>query len=66
MYYGTDDQIIRKRLGRLGSDYQLVLKGAPVTQAKSNIEPISIQGGTHRLTFLSGSVDAKAWMDQIR
>lgn len=67
IYYGTDDQIIRKRLGRLGADYQLVLEGAPLTtQAKTNLVPIPVQGGTHRLTFLSGSVDAKAWMDPLR
>jgi hypothetical protein len=66
MYYGTDDEIIRQPLGRLGSDYQIVLKGVPVTQTKTNIVPIAVQGGTHRLTFLTGSVDAKAWMDQMR
>lgn len=67
IYYGTDDQIIRQRLGRLGADYQMVLEGAPLTtQAKTNLLPIPVQGGTHRLTFLSGSVDAKAWMDPLR
>ena len=66
IYYGTDDQIIRQRLGRLGADYQLVLKGAPLAQAKTNLVLIPVQGGTHRLTFLSGSVDAKAWMDSLR
>jgi len=66
MYYGTDDQIVRERIGRLGSDYQLVLKGAPGARAQGNVMAIPIQGGTHRLTFLSGSVDAKAWMDGMR
>jgi hypothetical protein len=66
MYYGTSDEIIRQPLGRLGSDYQTVLKGVPITQAKTNIVPIAVQGGTHRRTFLTGSVDAKTWMDQMR
>ena len=67
IHYGTNDQIIRQRLGRLGADYQLVLEGAPLTtQASTNLVPIPVQGGTHRLTFLSGSVDAKAWMDPLR
>ena len=66
MYYGTNDQIVRERIGRLGSDYQLVLKGAPEAPGQGNVMAIPIQGGTHRLTFLSGSVDAKAWMDGMR
>lgn len=66
MYYGTDDQIVRERIGRLGSDYQLVLKGAPGARVQGNVMAIPIQGGTHRRTFLSGSVDAKAWMDGMR
>lgn len=66
MYYGTDDEIVRERIGRLGSDYQLVLKGAPEAPTQGNVMAIPIEGGTHRLTFLNGSVDAKAWMDGMR
>lgn len=66
MYYGTSDQIVRTRLARLGYDYQLVLNGTPDVQATINITPIPVNGGTHRLTFLSGSVDAKSWMDLMR
>jgi hypothetical protein len=67
IYYGTDDQIIRQRLGRLGAEYQLVVEGAPPTaQAGINRVAIPVQGGTHRLTFMSGSVEAKAWMDRLR
>lgn len=66
MYYGTIDPIIRPAIGRLAADYQLAVIGTPEARQKSKVVAIPVEGGSHRLTFITGSVNAKAWMDQLR
>ena len=66
MYFGTDDPIIRPRIGRLAYDYHLALNATPDAEEQSRITPILVEGGTHRRTFISGSVGAKSWMDTLR
>jgi hypothetical protein len=46
--------------------YQAVLIGNWSDQSKSNVNPINVKGGTHRLTFITAAPAAKAWMDGLR
>ncbi len=66
MYYGSVDPIIRPRIGRLAYDYNLALNATPEARAQISVTAIPVPGGTHRLTFITASVDAKAWMDSLR
>lgn len=66
MYYGNQDAIIRPRIGRLAYEYNLALNATPQAEREVKVTPILVNGGTHRLTFITGSVDAKTWMDQLR
>ena len=66
MYFGTDDPIVRPRIGKLAYDYHLALNATPQAEAQSRIAAILVQGGTHRRTFITGSVEAKSWMDRMR
>ena len=66
MYFGTDDAIVRPRIGRIAYDYHLALNATPQAEAQSRITPILVEGGTHRRSFITGSVAAKAWMDGMR
>ena len=66
MYFGTDDPIVRPRIGKLAYDYHLALNATPKAEAQSRIAAILVQGGTHRRTFITGSVEAKSWMDRMR
>lgn len=66
MYYGRIDPILRPTIGRLAADYQLAAIGTPDASAQSKVVAIPVEGGTHRLAFITGSVAAKAWMDQLR
>ncbi len=66
MYFGTDDAIVRPRIGGLAYDYHLALNATPDAENQSRLTPFLVAGGTHRRTFISGSVGAKSWMDGIR
>jgi hypothetical protein len=65
MYFGTDDAIVRPRIGRLAYDYHLALNATPQAQTQSRITPFLVEGGTHRRSFITGSVAAKSWMDSL-
>ncbi len=66
MYYGSIDPIIRPAIGRLAAEYQLAAIGTPDAQSQSKVVAIPVEGGSHRLTFITAAVDAKAWMDRLR
>lgn len=66
MYFGTDDAIVRPRIGRLAYDYHLALNATPQAEAQSRITPILVEGGTHRRSFITGSAEAKSWIDGLR
>lgn len=66
MYYGSIDPIVRPPIARLAAEYQLAAIGTPQAGAQSKVVAIPVEGGTHRLAFITGSVEAKAWMDQRR
>lgn len=66
MYFGTDDAIVRPRIGRLAYDYHLALNATPQAEAQSRITPILVEGGTHRRSFITGSAEAKSWIDDLR
>lgn len=66
MYFGTKDPFIRPRIGQLAYDYHLAVNGTSQAQSQSKITPIQVIGGTHRLTFITGSSEAKTWMDGLR
>ena len=66
MYFGTDDAIVRPRIGRLAYDYHLALNATPQAEAQSRITPFLVDGGTHRRSFITGSVAAKSWLDGMR
>lgn len=66
MYYGSIDPIIRPAIGRLAADYQLAAIGTPEARQQSKVVAIPVEGSSHRLTFITAAVDAKAWMDRLR
>jgi len=66
MYYGSIDPIIRPTIGRLAADYQRAAIATPEATAIGKIVAVPVEGGTHRLTFITGSTAEKAWMDQLR
>jgi hypothetical protein len=66
MYYGNRDIYIRPRVARLAYDYNLALNATQLAESEVKIIPVFVKGGTHRLTFITGSVDAKSWMDSLR
>lgn len=61
MFYGSNDEVIRVGVARLGADYQ----EAMVAPSSSRITPILVEGADHRLTFISAAPIAKAWMDSL-
>jgi hypothetical protein len=41
------------------------LNATPQAQTQSRITPFLVEGGTHRRSFITGSVAAKSWMDSL-
>lgn len=66
MYFGSHDEVVKQMIGVLMAAYQAVLIGNWSDQSKSNVNPINVKGGTHRLTFITAAPAAKAWMDGLR
>lgn len=65
MYYGSSDEVIRLRVGRLAHEYQETLVDTPDTPSSNRITPVLVEGGDHRRTFISGAVLAKSWLDGL-
>lgn len=62
MFYGTKDEVVSVGVARLGAEYQ----EAMASPSSSRITPIPVEGGDHRLTFISAAPIAKAWMDRLQ
>ena len=65
MFYGSNDEVVRERIGRLGYEYQETLVDTPDTPSSSKVTPILVTGADHRLTFISAAPLAKLWMDNL-
>lgn len=65
MYYSTDDEVVRTEAALLAIDYQSAITSTPDAPESNKISAVSVQGAGHRLTFVSGAIAAKAWMDTI-
>ncbi len=65
MYYGSNDEVVRTRIGLLAAEYQETLVDTPDAPSSSRITPVLVEGGDHRLTFISAAPLAKAWMDNL-
>jgi pimeloyl-ACP methyl ester carboxylesterase len=66
MFYGSNDEVIRVKVGVLGADYQETLTALPGALSTNNITPILVDGADHRLTFITAAPAARAWMDSLR
>lgn len=66
MYYGMVDEVIRPKVGLIGYDYQQSITTTPGDPSSSRIEAFPVEGADHRLTFISASVAAKAWLDAMQ
>lgn len=68
MYYGSIDELIRPRVALLARDYQRTITdvGEPEAKSTSQVKAFRVEGAGHRLTFMTASVSAKAWMDSLR
>ena len=65
MFYGSNDEVVREKMGQLAADYQEVLVNTPDSPSSNKITPILLTGADHRLTFISAAPLAKAWMDSL-
>lgn len=63
MFYGSSDEVVRDRVAQLAYEYQLTLNGTPDAVSENPISLVRVEGADHRLTFVSGAVAAKQWMD---
>jgi hypothetical protein len=65
MFYGSNDEVVREKMGKLAADYQEVLVNTPDSPSSNKITPILLTGADHRLTFISSAPLAKTWMDSL-
>lgn len=66
MFYGSNDEVIRERIGVLAADYQETLTAVAGAPSTSRVTPILVEGADHRLTFITAAPAARAWMDSLR
>lgn len=66
MYYGALDEVIRPSIALLARDYQRSITDTPDAPSSSNVQAVAVPGAGHRLSLITGSVDAKKWFDSIR
>ena len=66
MFYGSDDEVIRPRAGRLAYEYQETLVDKGDAASTNTIVPVLVEGADHRYTFITAAPAAKAWMDGLR
>ena len=65
MYYGSNDEVVRTRTGLLAAEYQETLVDTPDAPSSNRITPVLVEGGDHRLTFITAAPAAKMWMDSL-
>lgn len=66
MFYGSIDEVVRPKIGLLAYDYQQTITDTPDAPSASKIKAYLVKGAGHRLTFISATVAAKAWMDRMQ
>lgn len=66
VYYGTNDEAIRERVGELAVRQQDALLGDPALSSRNPMSLHKVVGGNHRFTYLTAAPAAKAWMDGLR
>ena len=59
MFYGSDDEVIRPRAGRLAYEYQETLVDKGDAASTNMIVPVLVEGADHRYTFITAAPAAR-------